>query len=886
MGPMARGCLTEDDLVHLLAGSIGTAHADAVDEHIDRCPECLRLVSEMARALPSSSTSPPSVPAPLRMGTRVGRYRIEEMLGSGAMGVVYAAYDDELARRLAIKLVRSPGSSSTVHRARLLGEGRAIARVSHPNVVTVHDVGTFGEDVFIAMELVDGESLRDWLRREKRSRQEVVQILLGAARGLAAAHASGIVHRDFKPENVMVARNGRVVVADFGLARSARDHSGENAADAPEPGGDAPTADREATATGVVLGTPAYMAPEQRAGATADARSDQYAFCVVLHEALYGQRPVEGARVERAGGLTRLRRALARGLAVDPSDRHPSMAELVRALEPGPRADWLKMTALLLGLGAAGAVYALHRSSAQQRAECERDAAAVDAVWNERVAERARDAFGATRLPYAGTTWQATSRLVGAYAADLREARSHMCTERQRDLASDLLRRRDRCLSDQLVELTASVDALVHADAKVVEGALPMVHALEPVASCRDGKALSALAAPQDAAKVDAIKARLSRARVLERTGKFDEAHSLVEASLVDANATGHRHLKALAHFELGVTLSHRRDVDAEAEAFLTAATIADAAGDDVLRARALKKLLFVVGAKQRRHEAVPLVDGQLRAAIERLGGDDVLDAQRRSSLGVILKSRGRYAEAREELESALSLMRRVLPVGSDELAPILINLAGVNRRLSRYDAAVVALKEAEQLVTDTRGAESPLAAIVNNNVADLFVGQGKFEDALPPIERARAAVSHLPADAPERALVLETRAHVLAGLRRFDEARTEALEALAILDRRVGGDPAGLMPVLAILGSVEVDRGDLTRARAVLDRADGICARACEPNERASTTFARARLLDAAGDARGARALAGQAERLFRTVGNEHAAATVAGWVRGGATM
>ena len=227
-------------------------------------------------------------------GSSLGRYIVLDRVGEGGMGIVYTAYDPELNRRVAIKLVRAVASKSTSakdRQARLLREAQAMARLSHPNVIAVHDVGTYGEQVFIAMELVDGTTLKEWLKQARRSWREIVEVFLAAGKGLAAAHAAGLVHRDFKPSNVLVGKDGRVRVMDFGVARPV------STADDKVPG-ESPFAEVDVALTrvGSVVGTPRYMAPEQRGGQPVDPRSDQFSFCASLYEALYGESALAAER--------------------------------------------------------------------------------------------------------------------------------------------------------------------------------------------------------------------------------------------------------------------------------------------------------------------------------------------------------------------------------------------------------------------------------------------------------------------------------------------------------------------------------------------------------------------------------------------------------------
>jgi ABC-type branched-subunit amino acid transport system substrate-binding protein len=393
----ASSCLSEETVAELVEGRLEGERFDSAERHLSECERCMRLVSA-ASASGSTSGSPTmdaperGIPGPpLARGTMVGRYEILEPVGSGGMGRVYAARDPVLDRRVALKLLHAYAATEELE-TRLLREAKAMARLSHPEVITVHDAGRFRDQLFIAMEFVEGRTLRQWLAAERRPWREVLDVFLRAGRGLARAHEAGIVHRDFKPDNVLVGDDGRVRVTDFGLARAVL------AADAPRPAAPAspvptpmptplPPSRRTAdvspmaetleptlTRTGAMLGTPAYMAPEQHVGAPADERSDVYAFCLSLYEGLYGERPFGGSNIvllfsdkqqgrvrtpkDDRGVPLRLRRALLVGLRPDPGARYASMSELLAALERAarpPRA-WLAVGAAIVALGAAGGI--------------------------------------------------------------------------------------------------------------------------------------------------------------------------------------------------------------------------------------------------------------------------------------------------------------------------------------------------------------------------------------------------------------------------------------------------------------------------------------------------------------------------------------------------
>ncbi|HEY6179059.1 MAG TPA: protein kinase, partial [Kofleriaceae bacterium] len=291
-------CPTAERIAGFIDGELSPSAERMLERHLAACPPCRKLVSALCQAdsrigcdrassIAETIVDPASRstggagddPAPrepaLVAGTRIGRYTILERIGAGGMGVVYAALDPELDRKVAIKILRGDGSdarSRTEREARLRDEARAMAQLAHPNVVAVFEIDRFHDQVFLVMELVAGQTLAQWLHDKPRNWRAIVEVFVAAGQGLAAAHAAGLVHRDFKPVNVLVGLDGRVRVTDFGLVQ-----------DGTLPG------DRHR-----IAGTPGYMAPEQFRGESADARTDQFNFCVALYRALYGQRPFTG----------------------------------------------------------------------------------------------------------------------------------------------------------------------------------------------------------------------------------------------------------------------------------------------------------------------------------------------------------------------------------------------------------------------------------------------------------------------------------------------------------------------------------------------------------------------------------------------------------------
>jgi serine/threonine protein kinase len=386
--------LDDNAASEFVSGSLTPSAQSKIEAHLASCRDCRALVAALAMDAGTDShadTLPQELPEPLSpsevaqrptrtltIGDRVGRYLVLSALGAGGMGVVFAAYDPQLDRKVALKLLRAGITYNTKDaRTRLRREAQAIAQLSHPNVVGVYDVGNTDEgDLYIAMEFVEGDTLTSWLKKYPRTWREIVDVFLQAARGLLAAHSVGLLHRDFKPDNVLVGGDGRVRVTDFGLARSLI--TPEEAARSPN-GGRRPAShpgpsalNVELTATGTVLGTPRYMAPEQLKGPDIDARADQFSFCVALYEALYGVHPLPGSTSvamleknekaqpppETAKVPPLIVRAIMTGLERERSKRFPSMGALISALVPPQQRTPARYAVALGALLAAGVAVA------------------------------------------------------------------------------------------------------------------------------------------------------------------------------------------------------------------------------------------------------------------------------------------------------------------------------------------------------------------------------------------------------------------------------------------------------------------------------------------------------------------------------------------------
>jgi len=790
----------------------------------------------------TQSTEPGSTAAPgsdedvalagLGQTRRLGRYTLLELLGHGGMGVVFAAYDEELDRKVAIKFMHHTGVDPRV-RAMLLGEAQALARLAHPNVIHVYEVGETEDRVFLAMEFVRGQTLRQWLRLP-RSWPEVVAMFLQAGRGLAAAHQAGLVHCDFKPENALVGQDGRVRVLDFGLARRQASPAEADAPERPEaaPGDSRPRG-----------GTPGYIPPEQYEQRPVDARSDQFSFCVALFEALHGQRPFAGEtamalmlqvlRGELRGAPgeakipARLRRAIRKGLALDPAARHPTMATLLAELAdtlPRPRSPWL----IAAGVSAAltSVTWALFMRSDDPAATCAAVVSAeVDALWGPEPRAAALHAFVATGLPYARDSFDRSARLlddhVGAWAA----LRQRSCALNPGPAAPD--RPGARCLDRHRRTVAAWVDVLRTADATVVEQAVAATAELPDPQPCVDPATLLAEDAPEPdprrAAAVSDIEGLLARGRALELAGQYERALPLVLTARERAQALALPRLEAAALLRLGLLQENTGDGAHAADNLAAAYFTAEAAHHRGTRAEAAVHLVHVTGGPARTREEDALW-ARLAESIAAGLGEGALDLraallQHRSRAAI---AHGQFEAARADLEQALALETRRLGVGHPALAAIHEQLGEVLRLAGRDDEALVHVEQAIAVAEATLGPEHPSTARRILGRAQVHERRGDLEAALRDDLHALAVWERAYGEHPRLIWPLTCAGRVLRKADRPADAEPHYARALAIAERTHGPSHPEVARAL-------IELGDLVRALGRADEALALHARALD---------------------------------------------------------
>ncbi|MFO0631245.1 MAG: serine/threonine-protein kinase [Nannocystaceae bacterium] len=519
---------------------------------------------------PSGGASAPAA------GTRIGRYVVLHAVGQGASGLVVAAWDDELGRKVAIKLLPPRDAAAG---DRLTREGRALARLAHANVLRIHDVGEHEQRVFMVMEYVEGAPL------PARPGGTIAQRLapwLAAGRGLAAAHAAGLVHGDIKPANVLIDREGRVRVADFGHARAAG--SEPDPVRAPDLLARAATTSISTSRSDALVGTPAYMAPEVFAGATADARADQFSLCVALYEALWGVRPFAGDDVlTLADAVThgrlrtppalpvvplRIRRAVLRGLATDPAARHGSMDALLAALEWDPW-RWPRRLAPVaaLALLSWATAHAL-AGDAAPRDWCAEVDERVDAMWNDDRERAIAAAFDGSAAAYGADALTAVRPALQQYAEALRTALGDRCRmQAQGDQDDAALAANMVCLHRREQQFATLLDLFERADATVVEHALEATTALAPVGSCADGHAAPRID-PALLPELSALAARIGRAEVAAAAWHDDVALDDARQAAADAVALAQPWYGAEAEWLTAKLLDRAGDASAAEQRF------------------------------------------------------------------------------------------------------------------------------------------------------------------------------------------------------------------------------------------------------------------------------------------------------------------------------
>jgi serine/threonine protein kinase/tetratricopeptide (TPR) repeat protein len=806
------------------------------DDDDDPSPTPSQELGSMGPLLAAvARTGPTALPAGTMVG---GQYRIERSIGEGGMGVVYLARDTRLDRDVAVKL----GSAvSQVALRRIEREAMSLARLSHPNVVVVYQVGEIDGRVFIAMEHVDGGTARSWLAEKPRSTADILALYVAAGDGLAAAHAAGLIHRDFKPDNVLVGSNGRPRVADFGLARLA---------DPEAPSPSAPTGDMTvSTQTGVIVGTPAYMPPEQLAGGELDARADQFAFAAALWEALFGARPFDGktpadvaAAIESqppaaSTDVARGRRvprhvvaALRRALSPARSERWPDMTALLAELrrDPGAKRRRVGFAGVAVAAGAIAAAVSvlLATRGGDAPSPCKAAGDTTRSTWTPARKDEVRAAVVATAAPGATDVAHRLAAALDRHVGAIGAARIAACeaTYVRRTQSAELLDRKNQCLDRREREVAAVIDVAVHLEAgkrAAADAILPAAAALESPAVCDDVEQLPAQAAvPADPAARAAraeVQALVERSSARHRAGLEQDALAIAREAVARADALKDAALGAEARLRVGGTLAVQ-DAPGAMDILDHAARQAAEAKDDTLAARiALEMMGIAILPMNQLDEAErlrPLAD----SAVIRAGDPPRLRATYLAKLARLRQEQGDHAAARDAIERALAIETEELGPDDARLSQSLNYLAVIMSDQGQHDAAISVRLRAEKLMVAAYGPEHPHVGVVLTNLGNSHFELGRLPEALAAFERGLAIKERaFGPDHPSLLPNLVNIASVQIKVGRIDDGIARLERARTIAGTVYGEDHPNHARVLSALSDALVAKGELAQAETIL---------------------------------------------------------------------
>jgi eukaryotic-like serine/threonine-protein kinase len=766
-----------------------------------------RLRAERAKALFGDDAEDPMT---------IGRFALEGELGSGGQGAVFVARDPELDRKVALKRLHSPDAQKA---RRLLEEAKVLARFKHDNVVQVYEVGTDTvEGAYMVMELVDGTPLRKWLEEGSRSWLEVVDALVGVAKGVAALHDKGVVHRDIKPDNVVMDASGRVKLVDLGIALV-------------EPTAGATTLPEGMEPTPLeIAGTYAYMAPEQLRG-EADARSDQYAFCVMMHEALFGamprrrgkhkvQRPGrhgEGGEQPAARGRipAALDRVLERGLQHEPSDRFESMSELAARLEAIVR--WRRWgrpaVAAAVGLVATLSI-AAYVLVPPAEAPCGRAQTGAE-IWSDDQRQAVQGAFVASEALAAGAAFTTVDVMLTSYAADLDGAHEQACTALvEGQQAPAAAHARLACLARSQGIMAEVVEQLATASADEVANAAERLGRLPVLAECASPSgatevcdADASVPGHEEALEQIGLKLQAAEARIM--LGRYDQGLQLAKAALDLAEPEALAGVRARAWLMHGRLAYEGQQLDVAIASLEAALSLAERQACDGVAAEALT-LMAKVRALQTTGDADEALRWSQQALdkLDRRGDDGLRRADALNSRGLVLHRRlARFEEADALYREAAALREKYLPEAALALADTLLNRGSVLASLDRIDEAISLLEHALALRTETLGADHPGLFKIHVNLGNRRLAKGDLVGAeaafVQAIDLASAGLGPQHRKVGELHLLLVA---VLDRQRRFDEALAHGQQALDIYAVALAPDDLEWITAWGAMGQVYND--------------------------------------------------------------------------------
>jgi serine/threonine protein kinase len=732
----------------------------------------------------------------LPQGAAIGRYIILSILGSGGMGVVYAAYDPDLDRKIAIKLIRPdrlnalPGDDKEHH---LLHEARILARLSHPNLLPIFDIGHFGDQLFLSMEYIKGQTLWSWQKETRHHWQETIGYYLQAGAGLSAAHGAGIVHRDFKPQNIMLGDDGRVRVMDFGLSQTTAPL--ENAEPFQEQ-------------SGSLAGTPVYMSPEQLTSGITTAASDQFSFAVALFEALYGERPfsekfpaalleqIEKGDISLPAGNTVpgwIRQILLRALNADPDKRYADIDDLLSALQHDPakrRKQWFAGIAAGIAIITTTALL-YNRNSIQP---CQDADTKFIGIWDDARKQQLEQRFLASRLPYAQSSFDKVSNLLNQYKNSWINTHTQACrvTHVTGEQSERLLDLRMLCLENKRQEAKALIDIFARADAELIPGTVKAAGSLPPISACTNIKSLSNLIdLPGDQQQRKAISntnTLIAQSGAQAKTGHYPKSLSLAEQALQNAKIIGYPPLLAKASFQAATALKQLGESKKAEAQYQDAFTHAIEARDDLLAAKSATGQVWIVGHLQSRFRESETWGRYAEAFLSRMGNTPISRAQLFSNQGTVAQDQGHYEKALGKAEQVLELRRQALGDNHERVAVAMVNLANAHFHLNGPRKSIPYYRQAYEMYSRAVGKQHPTNVLILSNLASALSETGQLDEARQVITQALDLSKQTYGEEHfETALTAQTLAHIEMRLEQNEQSLSRYLSSLSIIEKQLG---------------------------------------------------------------------------------------------------
>lgn len=831
-------CLNEDSFATLLSGRCGEAERQEILRHCSDCETCYLLLVDSLRLGASTGEGARLSAAECNLGTDlllrgmvVGRYEIVDLIGIGGMGVVYSARDPQLNRRVALKLVRTDRGWGAERAAELLQrEAQTMARLCHPHVLTVYEASSFRGCLYIAMALVEGQTAARWQRERPRSVLEILQVYLAVGKGLAAAHRAGVLHRDVKPENILISRQGDVYISDFGLSHTVgvREDSllTEESALSPRSG-------RSVSSRSVgFAGTAGYVAPEIHAGQRARAASDQYSFCVALYEAVQGHLPFEsdqrkgltpGKRSDhhrlppfRSGVPRWLRKVLTRGLHADPDQRFPSMDELLRhcqsAIHRRERAQAGLAASVLLLLLAGLAVG--HQISQHSHLRCEGTAESLSGGWTVAMQSELRNRLLSNSQPHIANAARDLVNALSNYNLSAMRSYSQVCESmRKRDnVAVEQLEPKRDCIILRLSTFRELVSLLSSADTPLSEQTLQAVRDLPSVDDCnQDGQTTARWSGlPQDHTvreRQQEAHGLLAKAYANMAAGQYGMASQLSLRSIEEANGAGARQTLLEAQWLYGLVCDRQQEFVAAERSFQTVFLSALEQRQDRLAVMAATALARALGRGQHRLDEGTRYADIGQALLQRIGNPVLLGAELDLVRGSLLRLGGKPSAALVLDERALGALTSYYGEDNVELFKAMGQLAVDHRAVARFAEAEFWFLRAHTLLQRAFGDLHPETIRLLVELGVTASRQHRYTEALQRCQTAERnyGMTQRPADFLE-AQLLSCRAEAEVNLGRCRDAETDLRKLLVLDEKRVGHRSNEVVVDLVSLGSTLVE--------------------------------------------------------------------------------